>query len=848
MTALKPQEAVQNNDGRENIASKTKCAQMGLKTMLKPHSKEEVSGDSQDFIQINKIIAGLILTNDGRYVKILEIKESDYKSKTNRQKNNIISAFQSFLLISPIRMQMQSISYMADINDHLLNLHKHRAAEKDAHVIMQSENLEEHILTLANSHTITKRYFLIYEYEGEENNKKSNDIEEIYQSMKDIEYSAISFFTAMGNTVVQYDSLEEDSKKTCDILYRFFNRRTSTQETLDERMLRIVSDHAKYNQNGRETEIDIADYMAPKGIKFVTSEIFIMGGLYHKFLIVKPDAHPYKVPAGWLDNFNQMPGVDINIYSIKQDTFSQQEKLKHTRRWKKARADDKEGKKEEQERILSEMKTTEYLQEGLKNGQELHDVVIMFTLFATSLKVLRTNVRQMTRMLKSSGIEVYSPSFDACKKALAMSAPLLMIDKDLFKENKHNYLTDSLSSLYMFIGSRIYNPEGFLLGINLSDNSLFLLDNFDRSIFKNANIAIFGTSGAGKTFLELFLGYHMRLNGVRVFYVLPEKGGFAKKPCELIGGSFISLGPNLNTCINIMEIRPSAEMDESLLEDVDFEKAPLLATKIESIKTFLQLCMGKNEMTLEEESQVDICLTNIYLRFGITNDDNSIYSDIHKKTLKPMPILSDLYKELLKHQLTKRIAIALNPFINGTSKNMNGQTNVDLNNKFIMFNVDKTVVGEKLQPVYMHIAYDFIYNACRESLLEEKAVFMDEVWRSMANESSAKQTRDMVKLIRGYGGSIITATQELNDYLGEKNKEYGQAIINNSNIKIFLHMEDEEIKLLKGAIDLTEEDKATIMGLQTGQGLFMSNGYKIKVLIKASQTEIDSFDNKKKVG
>lgn len=42
--------------------------------------------------------------------------------------------------------------------------------------------------------------------------------------------------------------------------------------------------------------------------------------------------------------------------------------------------------------------------------------------------------------------------------------------------------------------------DGILMGVNKANNSLVIVDIFNSEIYKNANIAILGTSGAGKTF------------------------------------------------------------------------------------------------------------------------------------------------------------------------------------------------------------------------------------------------------------------------------------------------------------------------------------------------------------
>ena len=68
------------------------------------------------------------------------------------------------------------------------------------------------------------------------------------------------------------------------------------------------------------------------------------------------------------------------------------------------------------------------------------------------------------------------------------------------------------------------DDNGILLGVNKHNNSLIIVDIFDSRIYKNANIAILGTSGSGKTFTMQLMALRMRRKGIQVFIVAPLKG------------------------------------------------------------------------------------------------------------------------------------------------------------------------------------------------------------------------------------------------------------------------------------------------------------------------------------
>ena len=86
------------------------------------------------------------------------------------------------------------------------------------------------------------------------------------------------------------------------------------------------------------------------------------------------------------------------------------------------------------------------------------------------------------------------------EEAFLSSLPLLCLDKKLYERSKRNVLTSGVASCYPFTSYEMSDKDGIMMGVNKANNSLVIVDIFNTKIYKNANIAILGTSGAGKTF------------------------------------------------------------------------------------------------------------------------------------------------------------------------------------------------------------------------------------------------------------------------------------------------------------------------------------------------------------
>ena len=206
--------------------------------------------------------------------------------------------------------------------------------------------------------------------------------------------------------------------------------------------------------------------------------------------------------------------------------------------------------------------------------------------------------------------------------------------------------------------------------------------------------------------------------------------------------------------------------------------------------------------------------------------------------MKEMPVLGDLQKRLKENNAAYRVGVILSRFVNGSAQSFNRRTNVDLSNKYIVF--DLSELKGKLLPVGMMIALDYIWDNIKSDRTKRKAVFIDEIWQlvgASSNKTAAEFCLTIFKTIRGYGGAAISATQDLSDFFGLEDGKYGRAIINNSQNKIILGLEPDEAKYVQDVLKLTKTELQAVMRFERGEALVCANNNKVPVVIKASETE-----------
>lgn len=446
--------------------------------------------------------------------------------------------------------------------------------------------------------------------------------------------------------------------------------------------------------------------------------------------------------------------------------------------------------------------------------------------------------QQMTDLLKSMDMYVSDCSFQQ-EAALQSVMPFLKIHPQLEKKAQRNVLTSGAASTYMFTSFEMSDDTGVLLGVNRHNNSLCVVDLFNTKMHKNANLNLLGTSGAGKTFTMQLLALRMRMRGIQCFILAPIKGHEFRRACNKIGGEFIKIAAGSPHCINVMEIRHTISPEMELIDEVDYaEMDSMLARKIQQLMTFFGLLVP--DMSNEEEQMLDEALIKTYADFGITHDNASVYEDMEASPpkMKKMPILGDLHKHLQENPMTARLAAIVSRFVTGSAQSFNQETNVNLDNKYIV--LDLSELKGKLLPVGMFIALDYVWDRIKSDRTKRKAIFIDEIWQLIganSNRMAAEFCLEIFKVIRGFGGAAVSATQDLSDFFSLEDGRYGRAIINNSKNKIILNLEPDEAEHVRETLKLTRTEVRAITQFERGEALISSNNNKVPVVIKASQIE-----------
>lgn len=800
------------------------------KTFLPPEEKVTPLNLLADYVPIEKIENGVIYTRDHRYVKVVEVVPVNFLLRSAQEQRGIIYSFISYLKIAPVKVQFKVLTKRADIDRHVETVRRELEQETDPHCRMLQEDYLRLIQQLGSREAITRRFFLIFEHEELPGTRRGHEEEEAIASLQTAARTAANYLRQCGNTVLMPENEDEAAS---EILYNILCRKESNEQPFPQKLKSVLTE---YLAAGRSLDnIPSNEFYAPTRIDLTHGRYICIDGVYYAYLMVPSDGYKSQVPAGWLSLVvNAGDGIDLDMFLSRQPKDRMIRKLGQQLRINRSKIKETSDTNTDFDDLDGAIRSGYFLKDGLGNNEDFYYLNLLITITAASVDELEWRCAEMKKLLLSQDMDVQPCSF-CQEQAFLSSLPLVSLEHSLFERSKRNVLTLGAASCYPFTSYEMCDDNGILLGVNKHNNSLIIVDIFDSRVYKNANIAILGTSGAGKSFSMQLMATRMRRKGIQVFIVAPLKGHEFHRACSNIGGEFIQISPASQNCINVMAIRKVDRSVDEMLDGPGVEKS-LLAAKIQRLHIFFSLLIP--DMNHEERQLLDDALIRTYAQLGITHDNSTLDDPDHPGQYRTMPVLGDLYEVLKESPDTKRLANIINRLVNGSARTFNQQTNVSLDNKYTVLDISE-LTGDLLT-VGMFVALDFVWDKAKENRTEEKAIFIDECWQLIganSNRLAAEFVLEIFKIIRGYGGSAICATQDINDFFALEDGKYGKGIINNAKTKILLNLEEEEARRVQSILHLSEAEVMEITHFERGSGLISTNNNNVTVEIKCSQLE-----------
>ena len=562
----------------------------------------------------------------------------------------------------------------------------------------------------------------------------------------------------------------------------------------------------KKNPDGisfKDQLLTLTDVVAPSAVSISPRSINISGVNARVYYAV---SYPRFLNDGWLEPvLNLAREIDISIFIHPIDTAETLKKFQK----KVAEVQSQINVKEERVEVRDPQLEAAYmnledLRDKLQQSEEkLFDVGFYLAIYGEDETKINKAENDIRGILDARLITM-KPALFQQEQGFKSIIPLS--NDELLVHNKFN--SSPLSSFFPFTSFDLTSDTGILYGINRHNSSLVL---FDRYSLTNYNSVTFATSGAGKSYglkLEILRSL---MFGTEVIVIDPERE--YEYLAETTGGRFFNISLSSSHHINPFDLpNPGADEDP---QDV-------LRTHVIELVGLFRLMLGG--LAPEEETLIDLAIQETYALKDITGD-----SDFSQ--LEP-PLLSDFEMVLAGMEGSTSLINRLQKYSSGTwSGFMNKPTNVDINQKFVVFSLRD--MEDELKTIAMYIITNFIWGSVRRRLAKRLLV-IDEAWWMMKSEDTASFLFSLAKRGRKYYLGIATITQDVDDFL---RSPYGVPMITNSSIQLLMKQSPTAIDNIQRTFNLTDEEKFLLLESNVGEGIFFVGLKHVAIKIIASYTE-----------
>ena len=782
----------------------------------------------------------LIVEGSGkRYVKVLEVAPIPFFTMSTHERNTVLLDYLNWIEQSPKKWGYCLISEDTD-NSELFSYIESLSSKPGSKFDNAKSEYLDWVKQLSKGVTSQHKVLLYFEYEENEDGITAKTDMEVAQRLNGQANDIRGRFAAIGLEVKQH---QDENYWLYTVLYNLLNPVTRYTESLQKRITKVsLLKNALPAMEGKIA--DTRCYIAPMDIKITDPNYFTLDGKIVSVLYAEPIQKAFQTNAGWMRklssygnnvsytvHFARKPG-DVILALLQKTSDIMSSLVKGSR------------KPSEAEARGNRFVNIDTFRQHLKQGYDFFNAYIIVAVYGDSVEEVRERVSKVKKDMKQ--VLVLRDAVNQQWESFLMMLPLGQECQDIITHAEQTLLGPGMCSMFPFTNYVIRDKHGAVFGID-GEGQMVQLDPFDTKKHKNANGIVTGVPGSGKTFTMNTLILHWLYVGIRVRAVLPQKGfKDYHRTVESVEGSFINFFPSSKNCVNFWQLQvPEINENSELYSFEQAQKRSILAQQVQAAKTFFAMRM-RGRMNPSEKDRLEVHVTEMYEKFGITTDNDTVIK--FANTGKPWPVFSDLYEQIKDDPLMEHVRDAMDPILFGNCKNLNSQTNVDMSNRCLMFDVNAEECAEML-PEYYYIAMKVCRADAERSIKEFVIIFADEVQTITKNTEIAVTISELFALLRGFGAGIWVATQHVEGLNINSVSADGMAVASdqtiaaNADTKIFLATDYMKTRALREDFGLSERETAFLVKAARGQALVTTGGgVRVYMQVIASEWERRMFN------
>ena len=416
-------------------------------------------------------------------------------------------------------------------------------------------------------------------------------------------------------------------------------------------------------ENFFDNQHELISLLAPEVIQENKDYIYMGNDKYSRIFTLM--FYPNYIEIGWLDDIlNTIGNVDISTQVQVADERNVIRYLTH--KVTKLQSDyllfEKQGNIEELHRLEENIQAFEEMRRDIQiNNDKLFFIKITLRVNAKSLEELNENSKLLRDEFANRSCEIrplYFKQLDALKETLPLN-------NNIISDNNRNMTTAGLAAMFPIARTKSSVKDGIYLGRDLFTGLPMNLETFTDGL-ANANIAIFGVPGAGKSVtVKTIIGRTALIN--RRSSILDIEGEYVAQT-EKLGGRIIKIRQGIPVGINLFDI--DIDEDEGFI-DID--------SKITEIRSIMNGIINRYENRMlkpNEIADIEQAVREVYREKEITKDAKSIYEKQGGKhegiitfgnIKKKMPTLTDFHRVMRDKIKNKELSSTLSNFLRGNT-------------------------------------------------------------------------------------------------------------------------------------------------------------------------------------
>ena len=715
---------------------------------------------------------GICRVQDKYYSKTIRFYDINYQLAQNEDKNAIFENWCDFLnyFDSSIHFQLSFINRRSSMEEYESAIRIMPQNDAFDDVRMEYAQMLKNQLAKGNNGLVRTKYITFGI--GAENFREAKP------KLERIEADILNNFKVLG---VQAYPLSGEER--LQILYETFNQEENEPFRFS------------YNQVLR-SGMNTKDFVAPPSFVFKSGKDFQMGstlGAVSYLQILAPELTD-RMLAEFLDMDRNLV-VNLHVQSLDQ--------LKAIKTVKGKVTDIDRMKLEEQKKavrsgydmdiIPSDLNTyggeaKRLLEDLQQRNERLFLVTALFMNTAGTKQELDNGIFQTAGIAQKYNCSLRRLDYmqeQGLMSSLPLGLNLIPIQRAL--------TTTSTAIFVPFTTQELFMPgESLYYGLNALSNNMIMVD---RKKLKNPNGLILGTPGSGKSFSakrEITNAFFATRDDI----IIGDPEGEYYPLVNALGGQVVHISAPSHDYINPMDINMDYSEDDNPL-----------GVKSDFILSLCELIMGsRNGIEAEEKSVIDRCLPIVYRKYF----ENPVPEN--------MPVLGDLYQCLReqKEVQAQRIATALEIYVNGSLKVFNHQTNVQLDNRIVCFDIKD--LGKQLKKLGMLIVQDQVWNRVTINRYSNKSTryYIDEFHLLLKEEQTAAYSVEIWKRFRKWGGIPTGITQNIKDLLASREIEN---IFENSDFIYMLNQAAGDRQILAKQLNISPHQLSYVTNSGEGEGL-----------------------------